>query len=69
MTYYMASIIQLVIWLNIYENKTLDIATFNPSILNAEGKIEVEIKWNNIIRERGVSFCISIPHLNKFNSA
>jgi hypothetical protein len=45
----------LVIWLNIYENKTLDIATFNPSILNAQDRIEIAIDWKGIIKIDGVT--------------
>jgi hypothetical protein len=45
----------LVIWLNIYENKTLDIATFHPSILNAQDRIEIAIDWKKIIKIDGVS--------------
>ena len=43
------------IWLNIYENKTLDIATFNPSILNAQDRIEIAIDWKKIIKIDGVT--------------
>ena len=44
----------LVIWLKFHDDNLYDVATFNPLILNARGKIEVEVNWDNIIKNKGV---------------
>ena len=44
----------LVIWLKFHDDNLYDVAVFSPLILNAKGKIEVEVNWDNIIKKKGV---------------
>ena len=37
-----------------HDDNLYDVAVFSPLILNAKGKIEVEVNWDNIIKKKGV---------------
>ncbi len=54
----------LVIWLKFYDKNLYDVATFNPLILNAQDRIEVEVNWDNIIKNEAVTL---ISNLNLMN--
>jgi hypothetical protein len=53
----------LVIWLKFHDDNLYDVAIFSPLILNAQGKIEVEVNWDNIIKNEEVKL-ISNLNLN-----
>ncbi len=54
----------LVIWMKIHDSFLFDILTFNPIILSAQGRNELEVNWDKIIENEEITL---VRNLNLTN--